>query len=277
MAIFLCSFLGLGISQFLAKDLPLFRSITSSPGQGPRDTATPSSLVPVVVAAHDISAGTWLTPNMFRLEPRAIQGIDEHVVKSLDQIAGTFARGVIVANTPLLKAAISKGASAAEITDRIPVGFRAVAIPVNALTGVEGWVQPGASVDVVWSIEREKQLTVSTIVENARVLSVERSLEPRGKTDALTSQQPNHITLLVSTTDAQKIQLAKGAGSLNLSLRGVEDSAATGDGTLTAESILARSNPGPVIVGRVRIDDNEYVLRGNKLHLADEHETQDGA
>jgi pilus assembly protein CpaB len=222
-------------------------------------------MVPVAVPVAEIPAGTWLLPSMFRFEARAVHGLESQVVQNLDDLQGAYAKSVISAGLPLLKAAIAKGGSRTEITDRIPAGHRAVAVPVNALTGVEGWVQPGATVDVVWSVEQGGELLVSTIVENARVLSVERSLEPGEKVDVKPGSQPKHITLSVPTRDAQKIQLAKGTGSLNLSLRGMGDSQTAGDSTLTMESVLARANPRPAVMGRVVVDGVEYELRAGEL------------
>jgi pilus assembly protein CpaB len=263
--IFICSFVGLAICLFLARDLSIVGGASS--GIAPEKSARLSQqqMMPVAVPIREIAAGTWLSPSMFRFEQRNVDGFEQQVVQGIDEIQGSYARTALSQGTPLLRTALGRGASSTEITDRIPNGHRAVAIPVNALTGVEGWVQPGASVDIVWSIERSGQLMVSTIVENARVLSVERSLEAGIKKDLVASTQPRHITLLVPTRDAQKIQLAKGAGSLNLSLRGSSDAHAAGDSTLTTESILARSNPRPAILGRVHVDGISYVLRGGAL------------
>jgi pilus assembly protein CpaB len=232
-------------------------------------------MIPVAVPIAEIPAGTWLLPSMFKFEPRAAHGLEKQLVQSLDDLQGAYARSVLAQGAPLLKAALGKGASTTEITDRIPAGHRAVAVPVNALTGVEGWVQPGATVDVVWSVEQGGQLLVSTIVENARVLSAERSLEPGANVEVQPSSQPKHITLLVPTRDAQKIQLAKGAGSLNLSLRGMGDSQTAGDSTLTMESVLARANPRPAIQGRVEVDGVEYELRAGELVPSSSHEVFD--
>jgi pilus assembly protein CpaB len=268
--IFACSFLGLALCLVVARDLPLLKGAEASVAGGTSKAQLPAKSIPVAVAIETVPAGTWLTPQMVRFELRSVSGSEGQVVQNPDELRGVFARAAIPAGAPLLKVALARGSGNSEITDRIPAGYRAVAIPINALTGVEGWVQPGASVDVVWSIERDKQLTVSTIVENARVLSVERSLEPTAKSRILSDSSPNHITLLVSTQDAQKIQLAKGAGSLQLSLRGADDVAVTGNDTLTTESVLTKPRERQRASGRVVIDGREYVLRGSTLTAIEE-------
>lgn len=270
MVIFLCAFSGLAVCLYLAKQ-PSF--LTGA--QAAAATKPSIATIPVAVTIDELPAGTWLTPRMFRMELRSIEGMEEQIIRNVEETQGVFTRTTISAGTPLLKAMLGNVGKTSEITERIPSGYRAVAIPVNALTGVEGWVQPGAAVDVVWAIEQNKQLTVSTIVENARVLSVERSLEPATNKQVVSDGSPNHITLLVSTHDAQKIQLAKGGGSLQLSLRGAEDTTTNGSGTLTTESLLSRPAPRPQIYGRVLVDGNEYVLQGNQLIPSEEEKSKD--
>lgn len=266
MLIFVLSFSGIASSLVLARDLPFFRTLS-----GPSSTSSLSieqghdTSILVLVATEEIPVGARLTPNMFRLESKTIQDPDNQLVRNPDDIVDSFARLVIAANTPLLRSATTHTAPSADITTRIPVGFRAVAIPINVLTGVEGWVRPGATVDVVWSTQHGQQLVVSTIVENAKVLSVERTLESEVQVKSPTSSIPNHITLLVTSADAQKIQLAKGSGSLNLSLRGALDSGAQGSSVLTSESLLIGRKPLSDTKGRVTMNGEEYALFENRL------------
>jgi pilus assembly protein CpaB len=266
MLIFVLSFSGIASSLVLARHVPFFTNgteqshtgaLSSNPVHGP--------ITLVLVAAEEIPVGARLAPSMFRLESRIIQDIEHQLVRDPDEIVDSFARLVIAANTPLLRTATTKTAPSADITTRIPVGFRAVAIPINVLTGVEGWVRPGATVDVVWSTQHGQQLVVSTIVENAKVLSVERTLENEVQVKSPSSLIPNHITLLVTSADAQKIQLAKGSGSLNLSLRGALDSGAQGSSVLTSESLLIGRKPLSDSKGRVKMNGEEYALFENRL------------
>lgn len=268
--IFILSFCGIAASIFLAQELPLFMRQTPrqlNSNTRPIEPASGNSTMPMLIATEDIPAGSRLIPNMFRMESRRTDGLEQQMINDLDELTGTFARIVITANTPLLRTALSKTPTVTDITNRIPAGYRAVAIPVNVLTGVEGWVRPGATVDVIWSTEHDKTLVVSTIVENAKVLSVERSLDPETTSKSVSSSIPNHITLLVSSSDAQKIQLAKASGSLNLSLRGGADGESVGSGILTSNSLLAKRDARPAIKGKVTVNGEEYVLQEQGLVL----------
>jgi pilus assembly protein CpaB len=243
----------------------LARNLTTDDASASEQHAMTAAPVPMLIAASEIPAGTKLSPEMFRIESRSNDGIQDQAVYALNDIEESYSRATIAANTPVLQAVMSKTPLATDIVTRIPDGFRAVAIPVNALTGVEGWVRPGATVDVVWSTTRGDEVAVSTIVENAKVLSVERSLEAQAPSQTGPSPIPNHITLLATTVDAQKIQLAKNSGSLSLSLRGESDAKSSGTGVITSDHLLARYDPRARVNGRVTVDGKEYVLIDNRL------------
>jgi pilus assembly protein CpaB len=206
---------------------------------------------------------------MFRLESRELGDSDQDTVKDLDETVGRFARVDISPDTPLIHSVLSSNSGSQDIGERIPTGYRAVAIPVNALTGVEGWVRPGAHVDVVWSTERERQFVVVTIVENAKVLSVERSLDAEQPSQLTTPSTPNHITLVVPSADAQRIQLAKSSGSLSLSLRGIDDQVGSQTVPLTSDNLLLRGSIRDEVKAKVVIDGAEYgLVRGELVPMS---------
>jgi pilus assembly protein CpaB len=217
--------------------------------------AVPAKTTEVLVATNTIAAGTRLRPAMFRLETKiSDNNLSERVLLNLNEIEGAYARVSIGVGSPLLKESISPLSTTADITERIPPGYRAVAIPVNLVTGVEGWVQPGARVDVTW---------------NAQVLSAERRLEarPGGSMDDNAAPVPSHVTLLVTTKDSQRLQLAKNSGSLSLSLRGDKDVDPGNAATLSTDSIIKnRNQQGPADVqGKVTFGGQEYILSGSEL------------
>lgn len=270
MALFALSFGGIVTSIIIARNLTTSDANatehrTSEPGAVSNDGQRTSPIIPMVIATADIPAGTRLSPALFRLEPRSNEGLGNEALQDLSEIEGIYSRAMIAANTPVLRSALTRSQPPGDIVHRIPSGYRAVAIPVNALTGVEGWVRPGATVDVVWSTTRGDDTAVSTIVENARVLSVERSLDTEVAAKTGAPSMPNHVTLLATTGDAQKIQLAKTAGSLSLSLRGAEDITTTGSSILTSDVLLSRTDPRARIKGSVTIDGKEFVLLDNRL------------
>lgn len=269
ISLFLLSFTGIAASVIIAHNIlrPSSAGATQAGGTLPAMHPRPSSLT--LVATREIPSGTKLLPSMFKLEARELGASDQGTITDLDEIVGRLTKVDIARNTPVVRSALITAGDNSDIGERIPSGYRAVAIPVNALTGVEGWVRPGAHVDVVWSTERNKQFVVVTIVENAKVLSVEHSLESERPATLSTATTPNHITLVVPSVDAQKIQLAKSSGSLSLSLRGATDKNGAGSNLLTSDNLLLRRDVRDEIKGKVVIDGVEYgFVRGELVPMA---------
>ena len=218
----------------------------------------------VYVASQHIAAGTRLGPSLFKVDTRPIQGIEDQVIRDSSELRNRFAATEIRPDTVLLSSHLAKEAPGNVITSRIPDGYRAVSIPVDAESGVEGWARPGARVDVVWSTEHRGRRLVSTIVEKAEVLSAEQSTEPSSIKEL---GLPKHITLMVSIRDAQRIQLAKTSGALSLNLRGDSDDDAGSAETISIDTLLR-----PIIAeklgnaqGKVSVQNQEYALVDGKL------------
>jgi pilus assembly protein CpaB len=93
-----------------------------------------------------------------------------------------------------------------------------MAVRVNEVIGVAGFIQPGTRVDVILSgspegrdLERSK-----AFLENVTVLSAGQNLERNASGEP---QNVQVVTLLVSPEDAQALALAQGNGNLQLALR----------------------------------------------------------
>jgi len=231
-----------------------------------------------------IESSTQLEPVLFRVEQRPDVGLSPRVVKSFEEIKGYYARSAINPNEPLISDLITKVRPTNAITGRIPEGFRAVTISVNATSSVEGWALPGAKVDVVWASRIRGQPGVTVIVQNAQILSAERQIDTNSKAGA---PVPSTVTLLVTAEDASKIQLASTTGALSLSLRGDTDPGRGVSGSsITVEDLLGGpKNSGEprsanAVTVRVRGADGkmqELVLENGKLIPlggADEKPTQ---
>ncbi|MCO6432203.1 MAG: Flp pilus assembly protein CpaB [Deltaproteobacteria bacterium] len=204
-------------------------------------------MVEVLVPQQQIAEGASLEPAMFRKENRPKVGLSPSVVRDFEQIQGFYARSLILPDQPLHEDYVTKVKPTNQITKDIPDGFRAVTIRVDAKSAVEGWVAPGARVDVVWLSRVGDKPIVTVIVENSRILSVDRNPNnQKGQKEG----EPGTVTLLVSNEDSQKIQLASSTGSLSLSLRGDHDSGKTSAGSpISVDDLLGR--PGPVASAQV--------------------------
>lgn len=224
------------------------------------------TMIDVVVPLRQIEAGQQLNPAMFKIDRRPKMGLDYGIVNDLELVSGYYASTLLVPGQPLALAALSKIQPVSAISSKIPPGFRAVSIHVNATSAVEGWARPGSRVDVDWLSKINGQSGVTTIVHNAEVLSADRqsAVNPNSPDVAI----PHTVTLLVTTGDARAIKLAQSAGVLELVLRGDNDSGKVEEGgSITVDDLLQGSRTKNVRDqrkgGTLIMDGKKYLVEKN--------------
>jgi pilus assembly protein CpaB len=182
----------------------------------------------VVVTAKDIPAGSTLNEELLKNGTiKAIKWPKSSVpagsFSTPTQVIGKVNRVKIIANEPILESRLS--GEGAGLTVRLEAGKRAMAVRVDEIIGVSGFIVPDDRVDVIVTTTPpggSDAARVSKIVlQNKRVLSVAQSTEQKdGK-----PQVARSITLEVSPEDAEKLSLAYQEGPIVLALRGVGDDA----------------------------------------------------
>ena len=192
----------------------------------PRISAKASQPPPrVLVAVRNLEPGSLLRNTDVRMEP--YQG------KMLEQIARTpedvVGRGVlepIFAGEPVHEGRLAPKGAGAGLAALIPRGMRAVAVRVNDVMGVAGFVLPGMRVDVVISgrpphVNTQQTGTVSrTLLQNVQVLSAGQRLHK--DVDGKPVQAPV-VNLLVTPAQAEMLSLAGSETRIQLVLRNPMD------------------------------------------------------
>src|SRR5690606_15536435 len=205
----------------------------------------------IVVAAGRLPLGTRLEMEHLRTAPWA-EGVP--LEGSFGRVEEVIGRGVIIplsANEPVLEHKLAPREAGAGWTSAIPDGMRAVAVKVNDVIGVAGFVLPGTRVDVIvtGSPDQSHQYDTSRVVlENVQVLAADKNVETNSEGQPRDVQV---ITLLVTPTDAQKLALASVDGRIQLALRNpmdldLEDPAAVRKAGLFARSTPPAPAPAPV-------------------------------
>ena len=173
----------------------------------------------VIVALERIPLGTRITDNQIQAVPWPKSAPLEGSFSDPGIIVG---RGVVVpiaASEPILESKLAPREGGAGLSWAIPEGLRAVAVKVDEVIGVAGFVLPGTRVDVILtgSLERQRGSDTSKVIlENVQVLSA----GPQTEQDA--DGRPRDVTvvtLLVGPEDAQKLALASTDGRIQLALR----------------------------------------------------------
>ena len=193
--------------------------------QGPNEAqaAMPKvELASIVVARADIPFGHELAGDLVRLQPWPKDALPVGAFTSLEELLGGTgaeprrARRAIAPGEPVIAAKVSGFGDKVTIADVIDPTKRAVAIQVNDVTGVAGFITPGDKVDIVLTRRLENQdLRADTILQSITVRGVDQVAdEDRAKPAVVRT-----VTVEVSPEEAQKLALAQQAGTLSLVLR----------------------------------------------------------
>jgi Flp pilus assembly protein CpaB len=184
------------------------------------DTEAGEILVPI----ETVQVGASFQPTMFRRELRPEEQITGDMVRSYDELKGFYAKGVLIKNQPILRGALTNRQPVHILTAMIPKNFRAVALQVEKpmLDNVDGWAQPGTDVDVVWVTKVFGRELAAILAGPVRVLAANKATEwTAAKGPA--SDKLVTVTLLLSTRDALRVNLAAMHGKVTLGLRGLAD------------------------------------------------------
>jgi pilus assembly protein CpaB len=220
----------------------------------------------VVVAAKDIAAGTAINNDMVKKGlVKTVKWPKESVpagaFSSPEQIVGKTNRVKILANEPILESRLA--GEGAGLTARLEAGKRAVAVKVDEIIGVSGFIVPDDRVDVIvtttppGSTNQEDKVS-KIVLQNKRVLSVAQNVEQKeGK-----PQLARSITLEVSPEESEKLSLASQEGSVVLALRGTGDDSeakTAGSNKYDLLSVAAARRRAPVVGGKAIAPDKFQV------------------
>ena len=237
----------------------------------PKELLLPAQLksIEVLVAKRDIEPNALLEPAMFRNEERALDSLMPGTLTDYEALKGQFAKTKILANHPLQADYLTPTRSLNPVMQQIPKGYRAVAIRVDKITSVEGWIEPGSIVDVAWIADLAGKRSLVPLVENVRVLSLEQSTNVKSSPG---SSAPTTVTLLARSRDVHRIQLASSSGSLSLSLRGTDDVESDGSTAISLGDLIpgsASKIQDPGYVGKIIVDGKEHWITRRGDFVAD--------
>ena len=197
---------------------------------------TPHETKKQLVAAHTLEVGALIHDGDLRWSNTAgLIGLD--VVNDQQQAVG---RGVIAAiyeGEPITAARLAPRGAGAGMASMIPLGKRAVALKIDEVIGLAGFVVPGMRVDVIIagrsSDSSQNNVFARTVLQNIEVLSAGQKIE---KTAEGKPQDAQVVNLLVTPDEAEVLSLASNETKVQLVLRNPMD---TQQATTHGASMLA--------------------------------------
>jgi pilus assembly protein CpaB len=185
--------------------------------------------VPVVVASHDMPFGALVRPSDLKMVDYPERYVPRGVLLDSKQAVNRVLLVPVNLNEPVLLAKLTGATNVEGVSSTIEPGYRAVSVQITDSTGVAGLVQPNSRVDVLFTRPGTMaEAITTTILQNVRVLSTGRATpttpgQPAAAPDPRTPRSPV-VTLVLTPSDAQKLELAKNQGKISLSLRNPLDS-----------------------------------------------------
>ena len=185
------------------------------------DAASAAALVMVMTAAAEIKRGDIIQSFMLKPQnwPAAAvpAGSFPDAAPLLPAEGGEPRRALrsMVAGEVILEGKISGFGQKVTIAQSLSPNARAMAIKVDAVTAVGGFITPGDYVDVLLTRGDAVTLMTDTILRNIRVVAVDQSDDELiDKPDVAAT-----VTVEVTAEQGQVIALAQNAGTLSLALR----------------------------------------------------------
>jgi pilus assembly protein CpaB len=163
-------------------------------------------------------------------------------------VVGRIALVPMIPGEPVLPGKLASANAAGGLSSIIPAGKRAITVKVNEVIAVAGFALPGSYVDVLVSGKDSENHPFSrTVLSHVKVLAVAQ--ETTAEKDK--PKVVNAVTLELTPSEAEKLDLARSIGELSLDLRNEFDTAeinspgARLSDIVNPQSTPAATNPSP--------------------------------
>jgi pilus assembly protein CpaB len=175
--------------------------------------------------------------------------VPQGTVKTPEDALGRGVVQPIVAGEPILESRIAARGAGAGLAATIPTGKRAVAVRVDDIVGVAGFVLPGTKVDILVAGTPPKGTggvgtITKTLLQQVEVLSAGQSMarDAEGKPISV-----NVVNMLVTPEQAEILSLASNEMRIQLVLRNPTDTEEVETPGTAVQYLFDNHGKGPVV------------------------------
>ncbi len=199
----------------------------------------------VVVANEDVPAGTAISAESVRLVSFPIEAVPEGVFDDMSRVSGRIAVSPFRRNEPILETKLAPvEVTHGGIATLTGQDKRAIAVHVDEVVAVAGFIHPGDHVDVLATLHTDDDKSrpvTKMILENVPVLATGGNAADAPKNaPAGNADGPRVMTLEVGPREAEKLALAASEGRIHLVLRHPLNREKTDTVGATVEGLLGR-------------------------------------
>lgn len=197
----------------------------------------------VVIAAADIPGKTLLTPEMLQVKKIPTDYIHPQALREADEAAGSITVSPLVQGEQVLRPNVARpGEGKNGLAFSVPPGKRAMAVPVDEVSGIAGMIRPGDRVDVVTVVNiplPNGPPYAVVALQDIQVLAVGRQLEGSGARESdKEGVQQDTVTLAVTVEESRSLALCSAKGAIRLILHSPVDRSIKPVGPFKAENYL---------------------------------------
>lgn len=268
-------FLGLAIIVGLITSIMVYNWMQKKAGLGEETLQT----TPVLIAIADMPWGSAINKESVKAVPFLKGSLPEgEVFSDPASLEGRILIYPVKANEPILKSRLAPTTvSTGGVVAVLDPKKRAMAVRVDKVIGVSGFIHPGSRVDVIVTVagEKESQPISKIVLQNIPVLATGTEMEQKGK-----GEKPSPvdvITLEVSPEEAEKLAHAATQGKILLALKSFENTETvqtTGvtvpillsSQTKPAKVVTAKAPSAPAKTGTVKKPQAAAAVKPKKAH-----------
>jgi pilus assembly protein CpaB len=208
--------------------------------------ATPETRA-LVVAKKELPMGSVITDQDVNLVLYPTDVYPAGGFGDIDEVVDRAVVQSILPNEPVIAGRVTEKGAGYGLAPLIPEGQRAMAIAVNQVSGVSGFILPGSNVDILLTgtPDNSADRMTTTVLENVTVLSTGHRQQPNA------NGQPENVpvvNVLVTPEQAEMLTLATDAGKIQLVLRNPVDEEETSKErpAVRASDLYAKRDRRPV-------------------------------
>jgi pilus assembly protein CpaB len=208
--------------------------------------STPTSKI--VVAAMDLPLATHLRPEQLRMADWPVTAMPPGAIRDVKEAIDHILTSRVLEGEPLLPGKLAARDAGNGLAALIPANMRAIAVRVDDVVGVAGFIHPDDRVDVIVTIHpshpADAEPISKVILQNVKVLAVGKELEvnERNRNQA---NPATVATLLVNPEESEKLALSATEGRLMLTLRSWTDNQAVITQGMNASTLITDSSTKP--------------------------------
>lgn len=214
---------------------------------GRTNVATAPETRALVVAKKELPMGSVITDQDVNLVLYPTDVYPAGGFGDIDEVVDRAVVQSILPNEPVIAGRVTEKGAGYGLAPLIPEGQRAMAIAVNQVSGVSGFILPGSNVDILLTgtPDNSADRMTTTVLENVTVLSTGHRQQPNA------NGQPENVpvvNVLVTPEQAEMLTLATDAGKIQLVLRNPVDEEETSKErpAVRASDLYAKRDRRPV-------------------------------